>query len=252
MLEGIRPPAAGSSERKWTDMAGEERTPLAALADAEIPAYLDAHSHLPGPRANLELVTEFADTASPDLVFRLAGDPDEFRRLCGTAALGRLLPADDGPVLALIDERARDESWRVREGVAIALQTLGDHAPETLRDVVAARASGPHPLIARAAVAGICEPRLLGDPATARAALHACGAATALLRETPEEHRRDKDVRTLRQALGYCWSVAVVGDPGEGLALFTALAADPDRDVQWIVRENQRKARLRRLLATSR
>jgi hypothetical protein len=58
------------------------------------------------------------------------------------------------------------------------------------------------------------------------------------------------DVRTLRQALGYCWSVAVAGDPAAGLPAFAALRAGTgdDADVAWVVRENEKKSRLRRLL----
>ena len=55
-------------------------------------------------------------------------------------------------------------------------------------------------------------------------------------------------MRTLRQALGYCWSVAVAADPEHGLPRFLALSASPDPDVAWVVRENRRKARLARLL----
>jgi hypothetical protein len=55
----------------------------------------------------------------------------------------------------------------------------------------------------------------------------------------------------LRQALGYCWSVAIAADAATGLPLFTALTTSKDRDVQWIVRENSKKARLARLLEAS-
>lgn len=54
-------------------------------------------------------------------------------------------------------------------------------------------------------------------------------------------------MRTLRQGLGYCWSVAVAGDPVTGLEAFAALDVT-DPDVAWVVRENRKKARLRRLL----
>lgn len=224
------------------------RADLEALDDSAVPAYLDAHSNLPGPRANLSLVAAFVEVASPDLAFALADDPDEFRRLCGTAALGRLLAAHDAAALDVVQSRAADDSWRVREGAAMALQRLGDDDPAEMRRVVARWAAHPNPLVARAAVAGICEPRLLADPVTAVAALDACAAATDVLRGVPTEGRRDADVRTLRKGLGYCWSVAVAGDPDDGLPRFAELAADPDPDVQWIVRENRGKARLRRLL----
>jgi len=75
-----------------------------------------------------------------------------------------------------------------------------------------------------------------------------CGTATTTLAARPREQRRSDGVRSLRQALGYCWSVAVAADPEAGIPRFLALADDPDPDVQWIVRENGRKARLVRAL----
>jgi hypothetical protein len=56
-------------------------------------------------------------------------------------------------------------------------------------------------------------------------------------------------VRTLRQALGYGWSVVVAADPADGLPVFARWEASPDPDVGWLVRENHKKARLRRVLA---
>ncbi|MFF0816342.1 HEAT repeat domain-containing protein [Rhodococcus sp. NPDC003318] len=229
-------------------MISDERAALDALDEGAIPQYLDAHSHLPGPRANLALVGALTDVAPPELAFALADDPDEFRRLCGTAALGRLLTGDDGTALAVVESRAAEGFWRVREGAAMALQRLGDDDPAALRRVVSEWSAHPDPLVARAAVAGICEPRLLADAQTALAALDACAAATDVLRRVPAQRRREPDVRTLRKGLGYCWSVAVAGDPDTGLPRFAALSDDPDPDVRWIVRENRRKARLRRLL----
>jgi len=59
-------------------------------------------------------------------------------------------------------------------------------------------------------------------------------------------------IRVLRQALGYCWSVAVAANPGPGLPLFHSLEADPDPDIAWIVRQNRKKARLKSLLDAER
>jgi hypothetical protein len=55
-------------------------------------------------------------------------------------------------------------------------------------------------------------------------------------------------VRSLRQALRHDRSVAVAADPEPGLAAFDALRGIPDPDVCWVVRENLKKKRLRRLL----
>jgi hypothetical protein len=54
----------------------------------------------------------------------------------------------------------------------------------------------------------------------------------------------------MRQALGYGWSVVVAALPAEGLPAFHRLEASDDPDVAWVVRENRRKARLKRLLAS--
>jgi len=99
-------------------------------------------------------------------------------------------------------------------------------------------------------VAAVCEPRLLRDPADARRALKVLEEITAGVEATPADRRRDPSVRTLRQALGYGWSVVVAADPADGLPVFQRLQTSSDPDVGWIVRENHKKARLRRVLAT--
>lgn len=237
----------GVRERHREDLRGLLGDPGA------VRAHLSAGSGLPGPRANLELLGAFADIAPAGLVLALADDPDDYLRCCGTDGVGRLVlespAADRDPLTALLRARAADGSWRVRESAAMALQRIGDGEPGTLRALVADWAADPDPLVRRAAVAGICEPRLLRDPATAAAALDACAAATATIAALPAADRRDPGVRTLRQALGYCWSVAVAGDPDAGLPRFAALRASDDPDVAWVVRENEKKSRLRRLLA---
>ena len=229
-----------------------------AVGDA-LRAYLAERSGLPGPRANLELVAACADVLPGSLLRVLAGSGDEYERVCGVVGLGRLLvEADDGgpAARALVDRlrsAAASDGWREREAVAMALQRLGDADPARLRRVVGAWAEGPDPLVARAAVAGVCEPRLLRDSGTAQAAIDACRSATALLAAVPADRRREPAVRTLRQALGYCWSVVVAGAPEAGLPAFEdvgTLAAD-DRDLDWVVRTNLRKARLQRVLVAA-
>ncbi|GAA4155792.1 hypothetical protein GCM10022286_05230 [Gryllotalpicola daejeonensis] len=213
--------------------------------------YLDENSWLPGPRANLTLVDAFADVAPEEIIWQLCGSPDEFRRLCGAAALGRLHleRPDDPAVVARLTELAADDNWRVREGVAMALQRVGDASPQLLLKLIDGFLTGPSRVV-RAAVAGICEPRLLRDPAMADAALDACVRATARLHAVPFDQRRHDDVRTLRQALGYCWSVAIAAAPERGLELWRELEgrAAGDVDLTWIVNENRMKARLQRVL----
>ena len=213
--------------------------------------YLDENSGLPGPRANLTLVEAFADVAAEDIVWQLSGSPDEFRRTCAAAALGRLYleRPGDARVLARLTGLAGDDNWRVREGVAMALQRVGDHSPAALLTLVDGFLAGTA-RVARAAIAGLCEPRLLRNPELAAAALDACQRATEHLLNVPYDERRHEDVRTLRQGLVYCWSVAIAASPERGLELWHDLEARAggDSDLAWIVQENRAKARLQRLL----
>jgi hypothetical protein len=100
------------------------------------------------------------------------------------------------------------------------------------------------PLEGRAAMAALCEPRLLhGQRAVART-LAILDRLTRSVGDAADATAAD--VRVLRQALGYGWSVAIAADVTLGLPAFEPWIADPDPDVRWIVRENLAKARLAR------
>lgn len=206
---------------------------------------LDANSGLPGPRANTALATAFAVVADEPALVALGTRDDEFTAMCVATAYGA--HADETEHAAHARRAASDGRWRVREGVAMGLQLLGDRAFEHLTGIVTAWAESDDALVQRAAVAAICEPRLLGSPASAVVAVRVCRRATELLARRPASQRRDPEVRTLRQALGYGWSVAVAADAARGLPTFLAL--DPsDVDVAWIIAENRKKKRLSTLL----
>lgn len=218
---------------------------LESLPRGEWPAFLDAHSHLPGPRGNIELVAAVAPLLEPPMIEELQESGDEFRGVCAAAALGRR--AADATAERGARELACDERWRVREGVAIGLQLLGDSDPAVVFALVLRWVDDPRPLVQRAAAAAVCEPRLLRTPEAAAVAVEVCRRATAHLAATPAAKKKLPDFRVLRQALGYCWSVAVAADPEPGLAAFATLDTS-DHDVAWIVAENRRKKRLASLL----
>ena len=121
--------------------------------------------------------------------------------------------------------------------------------PSVLWSLARRWAADPDPLVRRAAAAGICEPRLLRTRESAAVAVDVCGSITTTLAGRPRGSAAPPGVRSLRQALGYCWSVAVAADPGTGLPRFDALTDDSDPDVAWIVQENGKKARLARVRA---
>lgn len=228
-------------------MRAAHREALLALSRAEWVSYLDAHSGLPGPRADLGLLQAAADVGDAGWFDELAGSPDEFRAAAAAVGFGRVLAdGPDGRALRRLHRLAGDTRWRVREGAAMGLQRLGDADPPRLWALVRDWAADPDPLVQRAAAAGICEPRLLRTSEAARVAVDGCAEVTAALAARPPGERRTAEVRSLRQALGYCWSVAVAADPAAGLPRFRSLP-DDDPDVGWILRENLTKARLRRV-----
>jgi len=229
---------------------------LLAHDPAAVPGFLSSHSGLPGPRANLSLADSFAAQAPASLVWELAQSPDEYLAFCGTEGLGRLMledPAVRPEALTALRGAAADERWRVREGAARALQLVGDDDAELLHEVIEDWSGREDAWLARAAVAAICEPRLLQTRDAQDLALRVCDRSTALLlsgaRLAEEPVRAREAHRVLRQALGYGWSVAIAASPEAGLAAFRALSGSENPDARWIVRSNLTKARLRSVLA---
>jgi hypothetical protein len=224
-----------------------ERTALLAAADRQ--AYLIAGSNLPGPRANLELLDAAGEVLGRDEALAFAalspaeapnGTALEFLPCCGIVALGRLVAEGDGSLVALLRASAGDPRWRVRESVAIALQRWGDEDVGAMTATIATWPGGT-PFEARAAVAAICEPRLLRSASAVEAAVRILDAATATLVAVPRP--RGEPGRVLGAALGYGWSVAVAASPAAALPAFERWAASDDPDVRRLVRENLAKAR---------
>src|SRR3989440_11468392 len=133
------------------------RVQLRGLKDWE--PFLKKHSGLPGPRANLELVAAVVEEGDADRLWRLSASRDEFLALCGTAGLGRIALLEPETVMTWLRELASDPRWRVREGVAIALQRL---ARESMPKLLAGMRAWRHgePFVQRAVVAGLWEPAL--------------------------------------------------------------------------------------------
>lgn len=218
-------------------------------------AYLLQESGLPGPRGNLELAQVVADEGDKALFQRyIAYTPDiapvnspyEFLAFCGIVGLGRLLAEGDRGQLPALRRTACDPRWRLREAVAMALQRWGDAGMDPLLGEMRQWADGTR-LEQRAAVAALCEPRLLRQAVHARAVLQILDHVTASIESENADRRRSQDFLILRQGLGYCWSVAAVALPAEGKARMEKWLVVPDQDVQWILRENLKKARLARM-----
>ncbi len=216
-------------------------------------AFLLEHSGLPGPRGNLELAQAVADEGTPQLFERYrahtpetapTNSPYEFLAFCGVLGLGRLLAEGQLALLNIVRPFASDPRWRIREAVAMALQRLGEvNMPALINEMqVWSQAN----LYERwAAVAALCEPKLLRHPRDARATLAILDAVTAAIAELQD--RKSDDFRVLRKGLAYCWSVAVAALPEEGKACMERWFASQDKDVRWLMKENLKKNRLARM-----
>ena len=141
--------------------------------------YLREQSRLPGSRANLELVSDLSNllaaiaSEQPGEVRTLlnylvvdaktvaSNTPGEFIVLCGVVALGACAAVRSAwrrEVFALLGKFATSSAWRVREGVAIALQRLLPVVPgETIEYLMEVATKG-NCFQQRASIAAIAEP----------------------------------------------------------------------------------------------
>jgi HEAT repeats len=203
--------------------------------------YLRKNSGLPGPRANLELVAAVAEEADADLLWQLSASKDEYLALCGTAGLGRIALLEPDTVMSWLRELASDPRWRVREGVAMALQRIGR---ESMPMLLAEMKEWMHgdAFVQRAVVAGLCEPPILKNNAEVVQVLEILDGITSSLASSSE--RRSDGFRVLRQALGYGWSVAAAAAPENAAPYLQKWLQSKDKDVAWIMATNLAKSRM--------
>lgn len=223
---------------------------------AEWDDFLLRESGLPGPRGNLELAAAVARAGAEAQFLRFAAldaasaptnTPGEFLAFCGILGLGRLVAEGRSEYLTNLRTAASDPRWRLREAAAMALQAIGDANMPALLAVAEDWSQGNW-LEQRAVAAGLCEPRLLHEPATVKHVLAILDRITGNLAASAD--RRSDDFRTLRQGLAYCWSVAVAALPEAGKPAMEKWLDYGDHDVQWVMRENLKKSRLVRMDAT--
>src|SRR6266567_4141029 len=198
--------------------------------------YLTAHSALPGPRMNIALAE------AP------ANDPREI--LPSTAALtyGQVAVARPdwwNDEVTKLHMAAAHPRWRVREMVAAALQRMLAADWQRTYQVLTNWLLDDDPLVIRASAAAIAEPPLLKSKARGDDALFIQARAVEWLARLPHERRREEPIGVLRKALGYTLSVAIAATPEAGLALLVQLSVSADKDIQWILRENLKKQRLK-------
>jgi hypothetical protein len=227
------------------------RQKLKQLKDWE--PFLLKESGLPGPRGNLELAQAVAEEGDEALFEHFlsfgpdkapANSPQEFLAFCGVLGQGKLLSQGKRQVLKKLRHYASDPRWRTREAVAMALQKFGDTDMSSLLAEMVAWMTD-NVWVQRAVAAALCEPRLLNIKQNSAKVLDILDYITASLEQIKD--RRDEGFRVLRQALGYCWSVAVAALPEKGKPMMERWFTSADKDVRWIMRENLKKNRLARM-----
>lgn len=213
-------------------------------------AFLLEESGLPGPRANLELVEAVAAIGEENTFIRyISYTPDkaptnsqeEFLVLCGTVGLGRLAKEGKEEYLQILKTLASDPRWRVREGVAMALQIYGENHMEKLLNEMQQWAEGSS-YEQRAAAAALCEPKLLKKKQDVIEVLQIVNAITSSIAASKD--RKSEAFTALKKGMAYCWSVAIVAAPEEGRKTFEQWLNSKDKDTIWILKENLKKNRL--------
>jgi len=229
------------------------RTELRKTDKKEWDEYLLKNSGLPGRRGNIELAQAFALEGDRENFERYleykpevapVNSPEEFLAFCGVLGCGRLLSEGDDLQFQRLRACARDPRWRVREGVAMALQMLGRSDMNRLIQEMETWSLGS-PLDQRAAAAGLCEPDLLSGQRYSRKTLDILDRITGSIITLPD--RKSAGFMALRKGLGYCWSVAVAANPDYGKPVFEKWLSSLDKDIRWIMKQNLTKKRLWRM-----
>src|SRR5260370_41468414 len=97
----------------------------------------------------------------------------------------------------------------------------------------------------RAAAAAVCEPHLLKKPDEVKRVLQILDHITRSKAATRE--RKHEGFHVLRQARGYCWSVAAAANPEAARPLLEKWLRSSDPDIAWVMKSNLAKARMRAL-----
>ncbi len=212
--------------------------------------FLLQESGLPGPRANIELARAVSKEGDEKLFKRYlsfneekapVNSPQEFLAFCGVIGMGELLAQGKKDVLKILRFHASDPRWRVREGVAMALQRFGEVDMNGLLSEMKVWSKG-NLLERRAAAAALCEPKLLHEEVQMERVFQILNAITDSLQHIDD--RKSDAFKALRKGLGYCWSVAVVALPKVGKRMIERWFLSKDNDVLWVMKENLKKKRL--------
>jgi hypothetical protein len=229
------------------------RQMLLSTPEAGWEQLLLSESGLPGPRGNLELAQAVSELGHSELFWHYSrhspeeapvNNPKEFLVFCGILGFGRQAAEGNGEILTEIKLFASDPRWRVREAVAMALQTIGKCNFRKLIEISKYWCAG-NLYEKRAVIAGLAEPALLASPEFSQPVFAIFDRVTGGL--ITAEHRNSEEFRVLRLALAYAWSVVVAAWPDEGKVHMEYWLQSDDKNIRWVMKQNLSKKRLARV-----
>ena len=211
--------------------------------------YLLKEARLADGSINLELAGVVADEGDAPLFERLLGSDTEtasgdFLVVCGVLGLGTLATQGQKDAVHRLRMYASDERITVRDAVPAALQRWGEYDMSALSHEMVRWAEG-NLYEQRAAIAALCERRLLGKVSDVDKTLAVLDRVTEGLHRG--EHRGDGDFRALRSSLAWCWSVAVAANPAAGKRVMARWLTCNDPDVLWVMKENLKQQSLQKM-----
>jgi hypothetical protein len=211
--------------------------------------FLRKNSGLPGPRGNLELAYAVAEEGNKKQFEELLSfhaeenTPEVFLVFCGVMGLGKLA-GNDITLFEQLRKYASDPRWRIREAVATGLQLVGDQDMDLLLEEMQTWSEGNW-YEKRAAAAALAEPCLLKQPKHAQKVLQVLDEITTSMEKVDKP--KDEAFRVLRQAMGYCWSVAVAALPEIGKTKMEKWLDNQEPNIHWVMKENLKKNRLSKM-----
>jgi len=234
---------------------GSYENELSTMSPKKWEGYLKAHSGLPGPHGNIELARAFAETASMvdfkkyiywDAEVAPENTPECFLAFCGILGVGKYLAKEhDERLIKLLRQKANDSRWRIREAVAMALQMVGERKMSRLIAYAQWWSKGTF-LEQRAAIAALCEPKLLANSYDCIEVLDILDWVTAEVVQH-DEQQKSEEYRVLQKGLSYCWSVAVVALPEKGKKYMERWVKERHPVVSAIMKKNLEKKRLQNM-----
>ena len=206
-------------------------------------------SNLPSPRANLELLYAFIENASEEEIasclnveYKEKNTPEEFALMCGIAARIHQDAKKCQKVVVDLRPFANHESWRVREGICFGFQkSKGLLTAEQMKQDLKILKNGS-PLELRTYIATLSEPALLNGYIDPNELLEEMIQMTIDAFNSTD--KLSEDLKVLRKALGYCFSVALCGEGADKSKFEKLFEHAENKYIKWIIQENLKKKRL--------